>query len=421
MLFKEINNNKSIDNIPNFSLKQIDKNPNQIRKSICCIIKNNEYNNENITGNGFFILVEYQNKFIQLLITCNNIISENDFNNGINIKIVLYNNNQENIIKLRNNMNHYINDEYGISIIEIKENINKIQFLELDASILKNKNEILNKYNNKSIYTIQYKKEKDDIELSYGKIESIKENCNIIHKCFSNDISSGSPILLSTNNKVIGIHIDKKEDKAFLLLFPITQFLNSLEKEISYSTEEKLINEIKIENSSANEESNNIHIRNQMIIEYYLDNKNSSKKIFSNIFVNNNKTKCIIKYENKIFDLTKEIEINSQNETFKIVLEEKENETVTDMSYMLNRINDLKSIDITNWNTERVNNMSGMFSQCRKLENLIGINNIITDNVTNMSSMFYECFSIKKNNLLGISSWNMKKVKDISKMFMGMK
>ena len=109
MLFKEINNNKSIDNIPNFSLKQIDKNPNQIRKSICCIIKNNEYNNENITGNGFFILVEYQNKFIQLLITCNNIISENDFNNGINIKIVLYNNNQENIIILliKNFFNNY--------------------------------------------------------------------------------------------------------------------------------------------------------------------------------------------------------------------------------------------------------------------------------------------------------------------------
>ena len=414
LLFKEINNSKLINDIPNFSLKQIDKNHNQIRKSICCIIKNNENNNEVTMGNGFFVLAKNQNKFIPVLITSNIIISEHDFNNGINIKIILYNNNNENIIKLRNNMNHYINDEYGISIIEFNENITNIQFLELDESILNKKNEILNIYNNESIYTIQYNKEKDDIELSYGKIESIKDNYNIMHKCFSNNISIGSPILLSKNNKVIGIHIDKKEDKANLLLFPISQFLNTLKKENPQSIKENLINKIKIENSASNEESNNIHIKNQMIIEYL----NKDNPIFSETFVNNNKTKCIIKYENKIYDLKNEIEINSSNETFKIILEEKENETVTDMSYMFNQIYYLKSIDITNWNTEKVNNMSGMFSQCKRFE-LIGIDKIITDNVINMSSMFYECY-IDYKSFCGISSWNMKKVKDISKMFMRM-
>ena len=426
LLFKEINNKKLIDNIPNFSFKQIDKNINQIRKSICCIIKNNgNNNNSNIAGNGFFILVVYQNKFIPLLITSNIIISENDFNNGINLKLILYNNNKENIIKLRNNMNHYINDEYGISIIELKENIVNIQYLELDESIIQNNDEILNnKYNNESIYTIQYKKEKDDIELFYGKIESIKENDNIIHKCFSNDISLGSPILLSKNNKVIGIHTNNKEDIGNLLLYSISQFLNSLKKENINSIKENLINEIKIENSASNEESNNIHIKNnnQMIIEYFnSDKEDSSKTIFSKTFVNNNKTKCVLKYENKIFNLNEEIDIYSSNETFKIILEEKENETVTDMSYMFNQIFYLKSMDITNWNTEKVNNMSCMFSQCKQLEKLIGINNMITDNVISMSGMFYESFLINQKNFPDISSWNMKNVKDISKMFMGMK
>lgn len=417
ILFNEMNKKAySNDLIPNLNLKKIEKIKNQMNKSICCIIKNND-----IIGNGFFALIKKENKFISLLITNNNIINENDINNEINIIIVLYNNQAKNI-KLRNNTNHYINEEYGVSIYELKETINNIQFLEFDESIIENNKEKINTYNNQSIYTIQYKKEKEDIILHYGKLDSIKENANIKHKCSSNDISLGSPILLSKNSKIIGMHIDNKNDIAKLLSFPLSEFLNNYKNEKIQPMKEKDVNEIKIERSSTDEDINNIihiHNNNKMIIEYINSNKeNVSIKIFSKHFVNNNKTKCVIKYRYKIYDLVEELQINSQNETFKIILEEKENEALTNISYMFHRISSLKSVDISNFNTEKITDMRYMFSDCTKLITLIGFENINTDNVENMSNMFYGCQNL--SNFPNISSWNMNKVKDISKMFMNM-
>ena len=391
----------------NYNLNQMDKICVQMRKSICQIIKNNN------KGIGFCVLIKYdKNNYIPVLITNNIIIDENDIKNEIN---------ETQNKKLNKNSKYYINPEFGISIIEMIEPIYNMAFLELDEKIIENIlikeekeiNNINNIYNNESIYTINYQEE---INYSNGIIEYINKNNNIKHKCFSNNISLCSPILLSKNNKLIGIHTKEKNDQGILLLSPIKQFLIKYSN-VFYKKEDNLINEIKIEEKNSNDEdvNNNIN-KNYLIIEYSISKYNTIK-IFSEQFVENNRNKCKIIYENNTFDLTSNFELRKENLTIK--LEENEMGIITNMSCMFHQCRSLSKVNVTNWNTKYVNNMCNLFSECKKLNTIEGISNWETDNVINMSSMFYGCSCL--NPFPDISKWNTKNVKDISKMFSGCK
>ena len=65
------------------------------------------------------------------------------------------------------------------------------------------------------------------------------------------------------------------------------------------------------------------------------------------------------------------------------------------MSYLFNQCGSLTSLNLSNFNTKNVTDMSFMFFGCGMLEHLI-INpkKFILDNVIDMKYMFYECFSI---------------------------
>ena len=52
--------------------------------------------------------------------------------------------------------------------------------------------------------------------------------------------------------------------------------------------------------------------------------------------------------------------------------------------------------------------MSGMFSNCKSLISLPDISQWNTNNVNNMSEMFFNCYSIK--SLPDISKWDLKNV-----------
>ena len=52
----------------------------------------------------------------------------------------------------------------------------------------------------------------------------------------------------------------------------------------------------------------------------------------------------------------------------------------------------IKKIDVSNFNTENVENMSHMFSECRMLKKL-DLSNWNTKNVTNLSCMFLNVLS----------------------------
>ena len=74
---------------------------------------------------------------------------------------------------------------------------------------------------------------------------------------------------------------------------------------------------------------------------------------------------------------------------------------------------DLTNLDLSNFNTQNVTNMSWMFSRCNSLTNL-NLLNFNTQNVTNMSCMFYGCNSLTNLNLSNFTTQN---VPDIKYMF----
>ena len=152
-----------------------------------------------VYGTGFFCKVNA----MKFLMTCNHVINEEYIkkNKGINLSI---NDDKEPIrIDLGIQREIYCNWECDATFIELKEEDKIKNYLEIDDNMFKNDPLY---YENKSIYILHYSKAKE-VCVSYGILEKT-EIKNFMHSCFSEEGSSGSPILNLKNNKVIGIHIE---------------------------------------------------------------------------------------------------------------------------------------------------------------------------------------------------------------------
>ena len=75
---------------------------------------------------------------------------------------------------------------------------------------------------------------------------------------------------------------------------------------------------------------------------------------------------------------------------------------------------ELEYLDLTNFDTSKVIDMSCLFSQCFALKEIKGINNFNTANVTNMIAMFQGCNELVN---LDLSNFNTAKVTIMSYMF----
>ena len=241
---------KYINNIsPNpVSFKGTKNILNQMNNCICRI-----YNNGN--GTGFFTKIPFKNKLLPVLITNNHIINENDIKNNVTITFDLNNDKKLRTIELNNDRLRYTNEKLDVTIIEIKENKDKLnnECLELDDNIIdyfesnqnKNPNYLNSKYSNESIYIINYPKDKD-IVVSYGKSPELYES-EIKHYCSTEPGSSGSPILLINNQKLIGIHhrsSDYEFNNGTLLIYSIIEFQKINNNLNVINKEEKIIKEI---------------------------------------------------------------------------------------------------------------------------------------------------------------------------------
>ena len=66
---------------------------------------------------------------------------------------------------------------------------------------------------------------------------------------------------------------------------------------------------------------------------------------------------------------------------------------------MFDNCSSLTTINLSNFNTQNVTNMSFMFYHCSSLTN-INLSNFNTQNVTNMRDMFYNCYNLEKKNII---------------------
>ena len=185
-------------------------------------------------GTGFFCMVPFpdKNHMKPILITNNHVINEYLLNKEEQkIPLDIKNENDIKYINLDNRMK-YTNEEYDITIIEIKEEDNINNYLELDDKIINDlfeKNNKNKEYVDKTVYLIQYPK--GELSVSYGKLVSIFEDkkYNFTHYGSTEGGSSGAPILDINNNKIIGIHkgghYKNNYNKGTFIIYPLQDFI----------------------------------------------------------------------------------------------------------------------------------------------------------------------------------------------------
>ena len=177
-------------------------------------------------------------------------------------------------------------------------------------------------------------------------------------------------------------------------------------------------------------------------------------RILSQTFVKNNKDKCKIVYNNKLYKIKEYFEDIVKNNIYKKLIRIKLIfiHDIVDISYMFyncdsliavkdnNQTNNNKNIssyfskylmnmnnmffgckslillpDISTWNISNVISMKNMFNGCKSLISLPDISKWDTSKVRDMSYMFYECSSLI--SLPDISKWNINKVRNMNLMF----
>ena len=149
----------------------------------------------------------------------------------------------------------------------------------------------------------------------------------------------------------------------------------------------------------------------------YKNNNDSQIQLFGEEFIINNKDKCLMKYNDKSYNLEKSykrslLKINGK----KFVVQLQISNEITDLSCMFKNCSSLIELkNINKLKTEKITNMSYMFYGCTSLIYFPGISDWKTSNVTNMSYMFYNCSALE--SLPNISKWNTQNVTNMDFMF----
>ena len=181
------------------------------------------------------------------------------------------------------------------------------------------------------------------------------------------------------------INIENKKEKKYFHIF-----FNENKKETkrNYIKEKEQVHQIKI------------------IIDYKINS-------FYNLFKD---CDCILSID---FIRFKRNNIKSMNKMFlncsthKLNLHNFNTDNVNDMSGMFKGCSELTELDLSKFNTANVTYMASMFKHCTQLKEL-NLSNFNTSNVISMYHMFSNCKSLKE---LNISSFNTDKLTDFIGMF----
>lgn len=86
---------------------------------------------------------------------------------------------------------------------------------------------------------------------------------------------------------------------------------------------------------------------------------------------------------------------------------------VTDVSYLFRNCSSLTTVDLSGWDTSNINKVVGMFKGCSSL-NSLDMSHFDISNVTDLSDMFNGCSSL---SYLNITGWDFKNVTTAASMF----
>ena len=382
--------------------KLIPENINdKLYNSIVKIILNN-----GIKATGFFMKIKI-NREIKCLFTCKHVIGQNDFNNKININLYYGKKDKENYrqIKLDRNIRFMKVFDEDVTLIEIIENdkISEDKYLDVDLNYQHGYDKYKDK--DKNFYLAGYPKDYNTRSISSGKIQEIISDYEFSHTLDTKEGSSGSPIC-NENGDVIGIHTSGDEKNKINYGIFIGKIIDTLKNQsIVNNNKNYIIAELYINDKNINENIRIINSFEQVKREYSNiegDYKNENEKEI--------KENCVIKINGKVIPFNYFYKFKKEG-IYKI--EYSFNHYITNTNYMFFECSSLTNLNLSNFNTTNVIDMSFMFERCPSLTNL-NLSNFNTTNVTNMSSMFDGCSSLTNLNL---SNFNTTNVTDMSGMF----
>ena len=405
-IVEKLNNiEESIKNIEKEYQKEI-----PIEKLLCKICFEKRISGE-ITKNkavGFFCEADKNFPIKYILFTNYNILDEKSIEVGKLIEIeylteIGYISKKIEITKKRK---VFFDMKLNYTCIEILESDNIKNFFKIDLDIYQNyinfiDKEVMmfdNNFNSKS-----------------GKIISIEDNI-IKHNISINNQYSGSPLIVKTDKERFILGLFYGED------------IYNLANKFNYILE-NLKSKMKITNNIVSGEKNEITCIYSLEENYYI-NLIHDYNSFHSIEESNKETKELhihARFTNKDFYNDKNIELFIDNEKVNFIhnysrkspdqklinVKIKFKKLIQNTSFMFSGCRDLISIDLSSFNTCKVNNMSYMFNECRKLKNA-NFNFFNTSKVVNMQGMFRSCESLK---YLDLSSFKTNKVTNMNDMF----
>ena len=296
-------------------------------------------------------------------------------------------------LNLNNRDIKYFPKPKDITMIEIKtsDNIyNDILFLDYDLNCLKGFEE----YKDSIVFKIEHPNG-DRAEYACGKIVNVNGN-EFEHDIPTEKGTSGSPIILYTNNinriQVIGIHKEAYETQNLNIGTFIGEIFNKENINIlnnNNNNNNNIIAKIDIKDDDINKSIRIINsyeeykrIYNDIEIKKELKNEEEIKK-------------CEIRINNQLISFNYFFKFTNKG---KYIIKYTFNNYLTNTNFMFEGCSSLTNINLSNFNTQNINDMSGMFRGCSSLTN-INLSNFNIQNVKDMSGMFRGCSSIKNMNL----------------------
>ena len=408
----------------------------QLENCICLI-----YPKKGGTGTGFFCRIPFHNVSLNMLITNNHVLDEEEIKNNNSISLDIYDKKEKkekNVqIEIDDTRKKYTNPDKDVDVtfIEIKKKDDINEFLDIDEEFLQlDEKMIEEKFKNyKSIYVLHYPEKK---LISYGVTGGIENNKKIKHYSDTKSGSSGSPILSLDNLKVIGVHHGYHEGNHIFnigtyIKYVINEFENKYGIDIFYQTDYDGIQ----------------NIFGEKFVE------NNKDKI--DLIINGTKTNLISRYnlkkgENKIQIKLKENLYHLEYMFYRCYslthidgLKYLNTNCVSNFSYMFDEcfylfnLNPLKDWDVSfgenfscmfglctsllnldslkDWNVSNGENFYRMFWRCSKLSDINGLQNWNMENAIDLQGMFTTCQSL--TNLYALRNWKVSKVSNFSYMF----
>ena len=356
-------------------------------------------NNREIMG--IFI----KTKYIDALLT--NYIDKNFINNE-KLEYTTIGESKKKNIDMTKDRFKYTDKVLNITIIQILKEDKVSKFIEINDD-----NKAEEEYKNQDIKYIC--KSSKGFKVCDGKIKDISE------KKFFNyegDLinEKGSPVILKSNSKLIGLNVDERK------ALSIKKIINEMVLKLISNNKIKYIEcKYKIEKKNIGK---NIQIINHgykgyssdkmnVLLDLIIEDEDEWKGNFMEIKINEKiKDKFEFQIDQKFYKERKHKFSKEEIYTVKILLDSE----LDNLSYIFSDCKCLQEVDFSNFNSDKITDMSYMFLNCSSLKKIIFPENFNTEKVKNMNSMFCNCSSLEE---IDLTNFNTKNVTDKASMFSG--